>query len=129
MIHSTQKNRLFSVIGRKQMASSKIGDQLDLFASSQRLKKPKKVIRVKGSPAQCEKCNERYLSDYEVALRFGVSRASIWRWDKNEPDFPKPIKLSPGTTRWQLSQLVIFEEKRAGRSSAPAKNKNGKEQL
>lgn len=43
-----------------------------------------------------------YLQDTEVADRFGVSRATIWRWTKNDPSFPKPVHLSPGCSRWPV---------------------------
>ena len=52
-----------------------------------------------------------YLSDRQLAMRYGVSRATIWRW----PDargFPTPIKLSPGCTRWRLSDVIQWETAR-----------------
>jgi predicted DNA-binding transcriptional regulator AlpA len=49
-----------------------------------------------------------YLSDAEVALRLGVSRGTVWRWRKTEPDFPRPYKLG-GVTRWKLSDLQTWE--------------------
>ncbi|WP_342070155.1 helix-turn-helix transcriptional regulator [Yoonia algicola] len=36
-----------------------------------------------------------YLSDKQVAARYAVDRAAIWRWCKVEPDFPGPVKLTP----------------------------------
>ncbi|MCP4316591.1 MAG: AlpA family phage regulatory protein [Hyphomicrobiales bacterium] len=53
---------------------------------------------------------EVYLSVHDLCERYHVSKATIWRWVKDRPGFPKPIKLSPGTTRWRLSELVEFEE-------------------
>jgi predicted DNA-binding transcriptional regulator AlpA len=49
------------------------------------------------------------LSDQEVAARFSVSRATIWRWVDKVSGFPYPIKTTPGTTRWKVSDLVRFE--------------------
>lgn len=43
--------------------------------------------------------DERYLSDKQVAERFGVSRPTIWRWVKTEKAFPHPVSLSSGTSR------------------------------
>lgn len=51
----------------------------------------------------------RYFSDKDVAKRYGVSRPTIWRWVKNNAVFPNPIQLSPGTTRWKLSDLQAYE--------------------
>jgi prophage regulatory protein len=53
-----------------------------------------------------------YLSDLEVARRYGVHRSTPWRWVKTDPAFPKPIVLSPGCTRWKLADLVAWEESR-----------------
>jgi|TARA_B100000959_G_scaffold52017_2_gene54087 prophage regulatory protein len=49
-----------------------------------------------------------YHSDKQIAQRFKVSRATIWRWAK-EGHFPKPIRLSPGCTRWKLSDIEEWE--------------------
>ncbi|MCE5294310.1 MAG: AlpA family transcriptional regulator [Chlamydiales bacterium] len=51
----------------------------------------------------------RYLRDIEAAHRYGISRPTIWRWVKNGK-FPKPIKLSTGSTRWRLSELEAWEQ-------------------
>ena len=52
-----------------------------------------------------------HLSDKAVAIRFEISRATVWRWVK-ENKFPKPIKLSAGSTRWKLSDIEAWEAKR-----------------
>ena len=53
--------------------------------------------------------DERYLCDRAVAARFGVSRQTVWRWAKSSAKFPKPVVISPGTTRWLLSDLIAYE--------------------
>lgn len=50
-----------------------------------------------------------YLSDAQIAKRYGVSRQTVWRWAANDPKFPSPIKLSAGCTRWKLSDLEAWE--------------------
>lgn len=57
-----------------------------------------------------------YFSDKQVAARYAVDRAAIWRWCKADLDFPAPVKLTPGTTRWRLSELEAWEALRAGRN-------------
>lgn len=49
-----------------------------------------------------------YLRDLDLAKRFGVHRCSIWRWCK-EKNFPSPVRLSPGTTRWKLADVQQWE--------------------
>ena len=50
-----------------------------------------------------------YLSDSQIANRYGVSRQTAWRWAATDPSFPKPIKLSAGCTRFKLSELETWE--------------------
>lgn len=52
---------------------------------------------------------ERYLSVQEVARRYSISIQTVWRHTKHNPDFPKPIKILNGSTRWRLSQILAFE--------------------
>jgi len=52
-----------------------------------------------------------YLTDKQVAARFGVSRITIWRW-ASDLDFPAPVKLSPGATRWRLADVEAWEATR-----------------
>ncbi len=56
---------------------------------------------------------ETYMSDLQVAARDSVHRATPWRWAKSDPTFPKPIVLSPGCTRWKLSEVEAWETKKA----------------
>jgi prophage regulatory protein len=52
---------------------------------------------------------ETYLSDIQLAARFGVHRATPWRWAKHNRDFPKAISLSAGCARWKLSEIEAWE--------------------
>lgn len=51
-----------------------------------------------------------YLKDTQLAERFGVDRATIWRWVRRD-GFPCPIKLSPGCTRWRMADIEAWEAK------------------
>lgn len=50
-----------------------------------------------------------YLSDAQIASRYGVSRQTVWRWAANDKKFPTPTKLSAGCTRWKLSDIESWE--------------------
>jgi prophage regulatory protein len=52
---------------------------------------------------------EIYITDIFLAGRYGVNRATPWRWAKYRADFPKPVSLSPGCTRWRLSEIEAWE--------------------
>jgi len=54
-----------------------------------------------------------YLSDKQVAMRYGVARGSVWRWTKENENFPKPVRFTKGCVRWSLSELVAYERKQA----------------
>ncbi len=55
----------------------------------------------------------RYLTDRQVGQRYNVSRACVWRWAAAGV-IPRPIKIAPNTTRWDLYQLERAESERAG---------------
>jgi prophage regulatory protein len=84
--------------------------QLGLFEKLEPNPKPKADTPSKPLPL-CTRCTEQYLSDHQVAARFGITKATVWRWHYKNPDFPRRIKLSPGTSRWKLSDLGLFEAK------------------
>lgn len=52
-----------------------------------------------------------YLSDKQVSQRYEVARQTIWRWTQ-EGHLPPPVKLSPGCSRWKLSDLESWEAER-----------------
>ncbi|MBU2962084.1 AlpA family phage regulatory protein [Citreicella sp. C3M06] len=56
-----------------------------------------------------------YLSILQLAARYSVHRATPWRWIKSDSNFPKPVVLSPGCTRWKLSELEAWEKSKTTR--------------
>lgn len=52
--------------------------------------------------------NQAFLSDVQLAERFGISRVSIWRLAKTG-ELPAPVKLFRSTTRWRLADIEGFE--------------------
>lgn len=61
---------------------------------------------------------ETYLSDTQLSARYGVHRATPWRWAKTDPTFPKPVKLSPQCSRWKMSEITAWEASRASHDAA-----------
>jgi prophage regulatory protein len=53
-----------------------------------------------------------FLTDHKAGERYGVNRGTVWRWF-NQGNFPAPVKLSPGCTRWRLSDLEAWENLKA----------------
>ncbi len=60
-----------------------------------------------------------YLSDRQTAQRYSVTRGTIWRWIK-EHGFPKPVRLSPGCTRWSVGDLEAWEGKQSSEKKEAA---------
>jgi predicted DNA-binding transcriptional regulator AlpA len=84
--------------------------QADLFFETSHKMPPPAKKHPPKAKSSCAKCLETYYTVQEVADRYKVDRSSVWRWVENEPYFPRPVKLTPGTTRWLLSDLVRFEQ-------------------
>ena len=55
---------------------------------------------------------EQYVTDKFLAQRFAVRRATVWEWARTG-NFPKPVKLSAQCSRWRLSDVESWEERRA----------------
>jgi prophage regulatory protein len=58
-----------------------------------------------------------FLRDTAVAIRYDISRSTIWRWVK-EDRFPKPIKLGPASTRWRIADLEAWDLIQASKGRA-----------
>ena len=61
----------------------------------------------------------KFLSDRDLANRYSVGRTTIWRW-LADGRLPAPVHLTPGTTRWRLSDIEAFEAQRVAASTAAA---------
>lgn len=82
------------------------GDEPQPDAKGSAKGKPKQPA---GSPRTLDSTQE-YLSDFEVAALFGVSRPTVWRWILTNPGFPSPKQISPGTSKWKLSEIRAFQK-------------------
>jgi predicted DNA-binding transcriptional regulator AlpA len=58
-----------------------------------------------------------FISDKDVANRYGVSRTTVWRW-ASSGDFPQPRKLSPGCSRWAVHEIELWERNHCRPASA-----------
>jgi predicted DNA-binding transcriptional regulator AlpA len=48
----------------------------------------------------------RAISVARVCELTGASRATVWRWAKDDHTFPKPFRLSAGITRWDEGEVL-----------------------
>ena len=56
---------------------------------------------------------KRYASDKDLSRRYGVCRATPWNWAK-AGTFPRPKKIGPNTTRWDLDEVERHEAEQEG---------------
>ena len=52
---------------------------------------------------------QEYFTDKELAIYFNVSKQWIWQQATRNPEFPQPIKLSSGCTRFSKTDIEKFE--------------------
>ncbi|MFZ7127719.1 MAG: helix-turn-helix transcriptional regulator [Desulfobacterales bacterium] len=57
-----------------------------------------------------------YLTDKQVAQRYGVHRTTIWRWVR-AGSFPAPKAISEGCKRWSDNDIAAHEQRVGGRES------------
>lgn len=53
-----------------------------------------------------------FLPITRVAERYATTKHSIYRWLRDDPDFPAPIRLPGKTLRWRPSELEAWEATR-----------------
>lgn len=53
-----------------------------------------------------------FLPITRVAERYATTKHSIYRWMREERDFPAPIRLPGKTLRWRLSEVEAWEATR-----------------
>jgi len=56
---------------------------------------------------------EIYITDRQIGARFNVHHLTPRRWLKTDPTFPKPVRLTPGCSRWRLSDIEAWESAKA----------------
>ena len=58
----------------------------------------------------------QFLRVNAVAYRYDTTASTIWRWSREARfahlNFPKPVKLGPGTTAWKSAELDTFDAER-----------------
>ncbi|WP_163160538.1 helix-turn-helix transcriptional regulator [Bradyrhizobium uaiense] len=52
---------------------------------------------------------ERFITDKQLAGRWGIDPSTIWRNAKKSPTYPQPVKLSARVTRFRLSDVERHE--------------------
>lgn len=53
---------------------------------------------------------QKSLRPQQAADLLGISRPTLWRWIKERPDFPKPIRLSSRCTVIDQAELIAWRD-------------------
>ena len=53
----------------------------------------------------------QFLSIDGVAARYATSKHSIYRWIRDQREFPLPIVLPSGIKRWAVADLIEWESR------------------
>ena len=53
----------------------------------------------------------QYKRTNEVCKIFSISKSTLYRYAKEKPDFPKPIKASPKITLWDIAEIEEYFKK------------------
>jgi predicted DNA-binding transcriptional regulator AlpA len=43
-----------------------------------------------------------------IARYMGVGISTVWRYAQQDPDFPRPVKLSARCTRWRVGDIRSY---------------------
>ena len=46
----------------------------------------------------------------QAAAFLGIGRATLWRWSRDRPDFPKPRRLSARCTVFDQAELTAWRD-------------------
>jgi len=49
--------------------------------------------------------SRRLVRTTEAARYLGVSVPTLWRWARERPNFPRPQRLGPRSSRWDLTDV------------------------
>ncbi len=60
----------------------------------------------------------RSLRPKQAAEFLGVGVSTLWRWVKEQPDFPQPVRLSERVTVFAQGDLISYRESRAQKAAA-----------
>ena len=63
--------------------------------------------------SKAHQADQVWLTDHQVARRYNVSRATIWRWCRDGL-IPSPVRITAKASRWYLPHLDQHDQAVAG---------------
>lgn len=64
-----------------------------------------------------------------LAAVMGKGVSTAWRNTQNDPDFPRPIRMSAGCTRFKVGDIRAYLAKKAAASARPVRKQRLKGQV
>lgn len=65
---------------------------------------------------------DQYVRASSLARQLGIHRSTLWRWAKEKPSFPRPLKITEGVTLWSLEEVQAWLQQQ-GDPTSPDKNR------
>ena len=58
-----------------------------------------------------------WMTAKQLANRYDVSVATVWRWSRDRADFPKPVRIGDNCTRFKVTEIESWEAALQGAAS------------
>jgi predicted DNA-binding transcriptional regulator AlpA len=66
------------------------------------------VLPAPAMPSRGITRSKRMVSAAQLAKILGVSEGTVWRWARENKNFPRGLKLGPRLTRWDSDAIDAF---------------------
>ena len=70
------------------------------------------MTKPKAARQHVKSPGDKFVSDVDLAGRYRVHRATIWRWAGNGT-LPAPVQITEGCTRWIEAEVDAADKARA----------------
>lgn len=61
---------------------------------------------------------DQYVRASSLARQLGIHRSTLWRWVKEKPSFPRPLKITEGVTLWSIEEVQAWLQQQGGATTS-----------
>lgn len=59
-------------------------------------------MHLNAQPPQRSDVRDKWIDAKTLGQWLGISRTTLWRWRRERPGFPQPVRLGPNSVRYSL---------------------------